>query len=120
MPLRAQISRIPVLATGVDTLLLTQTAGTAGRSASCRHVSPLEVTMHDPFFFDRLLHAFTTANSTPLSHAAEHGETGQSAAESSDESSPCRVIREAEAVMAEALRCNHARHSGTPQADGHA
>lgn len=76
--------------------------------------------MHDPFFFDRLIRAFTNANSTPLSHVTEQDATGQCVPEFSDESSSCRVIREAEAVMAEALRRNYSRHSGTAQADGHA
>jgi hypothetical protein len=83
-------------------------------------VIQLEATMIDPFFFDRLMHAFTTANSTPLSHAAAQAPAGQPPAESTCEATGCRALREAEAVVAEAYLRNQPTHSGTPQADSHA
>lgn len=76
--------------------------------------------MIDPFFFDRLMHAFTTANSTPLSRAAAPPASREHAAEPACEVSPYRALREAEAVAAEALRRDQPIPSGTPQADRHA
>jgi hypothetical protein len=73
--------------------------------------------MINPFFFDRLMHAFTTANSTPLSRAAEPGATTQCTPNAAGEAPACRALRDAEAVAAEALRRNQSTHSGTPQAD---
>lgn len=74
--------------------------------------------MIDPFFIDRLMHAFTTANATPLSHAAAQAATGQPDAAPTSE--PCRAVREAEAVVAEVLRRDQPTCSETPQADSHA
>lgn len=80
--------------------------------------STREVIMIDPFFFDRLMHAFTTANSTPLSHAAEHAATSQRAPASTGEASACRALREAEAVAAAELRREHTAPAESDQADG--
>ncbi len=66
--------------------------------------------MIDPYFFDRLMHAFTTANSTPLS---------QSAAQSTGEASTCRALREAEAVVAEVLRRERATQAEPNQPADH-
>lgn len=71
--------------------------------------------MIDPFFFDRLMHAFTTANSTPLSQAAEHAANSLRPAHSSGEVSTCRVLREAEAVVAEVLGRERVTQAGTTQ-----
>jgi hypothetical protein len=76
--------------------------------------------MIDPFFFDRLMHAFTTANSTPLSRAAGQAATSRCTPDPAGEASGCRALREAEAVAADALRRDQPMHSGTPQADSHA
>jgi hypothetical protein len=76
--------------------------------------------MIDPFFFDRLMHAFTTANSTPLSQAAEHAATSQRVPASTGEALACRALREAEAVVAAALRREHTAPAESDQADGHA
>ena len=75
--------------------------------------------MIDPYFFDRLMHAFTTTNSTPLSHASGPGAPDQSAPVSPGEAPTSRVVREAEAVVAEVLRRNYSTPSSTSQADGH-
>jgi guanyl-specific ribonuclease Sa len=75
--------------------------------------------MVDPFFFDRLMHAFTTANSTPLNQAAEHAATSQRALASSGEASACRALREAEAVVAEAHLRARNLPAETDQPDGH-
>ena len=78
-----------------------------------------EGTMIDPFFFDRLMHAFTTGRSTPLSRAAAEAPS-QPAADSPCEASACRALREAEEVAADALRLDQPTLSGTPRADSHA
>ena len=75
--------------------------------------------MIDPFFFDRLMHAFTTGRSTPLSRTAADA-AGQSPAESTCDATACRALREAEAVAADALRRDQPTLSGMPQADSHA
>jgi hypothetical protein len=80
--------------------------------------------MIDPFFFDRLMHAFTTANSTPLSHAAEHAAMSKrvaasTVAASTGEASACRALREAEAVVAEAHLRARNLPAETDQPDGH-
>lgn len=74
--------------------------------------------MIDPFFIDRLLHAFTTANATPISRSAAQAAASQPAAAPTSE--PCRAVREAEAVVAEVLRRDQTTCSGMPQADSHA
>jgi hypothetical protein len=71
--------------------------------------------MIDPFFFDRLMHAFTTTNATPLSQAAAHAANAQSAAQSSGEAATCRALREAEAVVAEVLRRERTTQAETNQ-----
>ena len=60
--------------------------------------------MIDPFFYDRLMHAFTTANSTPLSQAAAHAANANPVTRSAGEALTCQALREAETVVAEALR----------------
>jgi hypothetical protein len=92
----------------------------AGRSANCQHVIPLEVTMHDPFFFDRLMHAFTTVHSTPLSHAATHAATGRPTAEPTTETARCPALRQAEEVVAAALLQERTVSGGSNQPDDHA
>lgn len=74
--------------------------------------------MLDPFFLDRLMHAFTTAHATPRSHAA-HAECAQPTAELTRVAAPCRALREAEAVVAEVLRREHAAQAKTAQAADH-
>lgn len=74
--------------------------------------------MIDPFFFDRLMHVFT-AKSPPTNFAAEPGATNRCEPVSPGAAPTCRVIREAEAVVAEVLRRNQSMHTGTPQAEGH-
>jgi hypothetical protein len=66
--------------------------------------------MIDPFFYDRLLHAFTTANATPLSQAASHA-TGDAAA--------CRALREAEEVVAAVFRRERTALAKTDQPADH-
>jgi hypothetical protein len=73
----------------------------------------------DPFFLDRLMHAFTTANSTPLSQAAAHAASSQPAAQSAGEASTCRALREAEAVVAEVLRRERTTQAATNQPADH-
>ena len=75
--------------------------------------------MIDPFFFDRMMHAFTTANSTPLSQAAAHAASSQPAAQSSGEAPTCRALREAEAVVAEVFRRERATQAETNQPADH-
>ncbi len=75
--------------------------------------------MIDPFLFDRLMHAFTTANSTPLSQAAAHAADSQSAAQSTGDASTCRALREAEAVVAEVLRRERATQAEPNQPADH-
>lgn len=74
--------------------------------------------MIDPFFFDRLMHAFTTVNATPLSHAA-HAATGERARESTSETTVCRALQEAEAVAAAALLCERMTPPAMNQAHEH-
>jgi hypothetical protein len=100
----AFLLRIPVLATGEIALVQAQTTGMAGRSATCRSEVPKEAIVIDPFFIDRLMHAFTTAHSTPLSRAAEQAATDQQTAQAAEQAPTCRALREAEAVVAEVLR----------------
>ena len=76
--------------------------------------------MLDPFFIDRLMHAFTTAHATPRSHAAAQAEMSQPAAPSTGEAAPCRALREAEAVVAAVLGREHAAQNATTQATDHA
>jgi hypothetical protein len=78
----------------------------------------LEVIMIDPFFFDRLMRAFT-AQPAPGCHAGEPGATNRCKSEPPGASSTCRVIREAEEIVAEVFRRGHSSPAGTPQADGH-
>jgi hypothetical protein len=61
----------------------------------------LEATMIDPFFFDRLMHAFTTANSTPLSKAAAQAADDQCVANAAGSTPSCRAVQDAEAVVAD-------------------
>lgn len=56
--------------------------------------------MIDPFFFDRLLHAFTTTNASPLNQAATHAANAQPVRPSPGEAPMARALREAEAVAA--------------------
>lgn len=56
--------------------------------------------MIDPFFFDRLMHAFTTAHALPHSHAATHAANAQPVRPSPGEAPMARALREAEAVAA--------------------
>ena len=91
----------------------------AERTATCRRVIQLEATMIDPFFFDRLMRAFTTANSTPLTRADKHAATSQCTPGSAGEALACRSVWEAEAVAAEAFRSAQPMHSGTPRGDSH-
>jgi hypothetical protein len=79
----------------------------------------LEATMIDPFFFDRLMHAFTTANSTPLSKAAAQAADDQCVANAAGSTPSCRAVQDAEAVVREILRREQSTQMGTPQADGH-
>lgn len=60
--------------------------------------------MIDPFFFDRLMHAFTTANATPLNQAAGHVTVDQCTAQAAREVPTCRALQDAEAVVADVLR----------------
>jgi hypothetical protein len=75
-----------------------------GGQQTAVELPPLEATMIDPFFYDRLMHAFTTTNSTPLSRAAAHAANSRPAAQSTGEASTCRAVQEAEAVVAAVLR----------------
>ncbi len=75
--------------------------------------------MIDPFFFDRLMHAFTTANSTPLSQAAAHAATSQPTNASAGEATTCRALREAEAVAAAVLLRERTAQPQSNQADDH-
>ena len=74
--------------------------------------------MIDPFLYNRLMHVFTTANSTPLSHAA-HAADGQPTEESTGEAPACRALREAEAVVSAMLLRERTAQAGTNQADDH-
>jgi hypothetical protein len=82
----------------------------AARSAAATETQTLEATMIDPFFFDRLMHAFTTTNATPLSQAAYPPR----------EATPCRAVREAEAVVAEVLHRERTTQAAPNPADDHA
>lgn len=61
-------------------------------------------TVIDPFFLDRLMHAFTTAHTTPLSQPAEPAHRRGSDTNANVPSPPPRVVAEAAAVVAAALR----------------
>jgi hypothetical protein len=76
--------------------------------------------MHDPFFFDRLMHAFTTMNSTPLSHAATSAASGQPTTEPASKATPCRALREAEEVVAAARLRERMASAKTRQPDDRA
>lgn len=76
--------------------------------------------MIDPFFFDRLMHAFTTTNATPLSRAAQQAATPSNTLEAGSEEPSCRALQEAESVAAAALSRDRPAQAGTPQADRHA
>jgi hypothetical protein len=72
--------------------------------------------MIDPFFFDRLMHAFTTTNSTPLSQAA----ADQRTAKATGAAPACRAVREAEAVVAETCLRERTLPAETAEPDNHA
>lgn len=76
--------------------------------------------MHDPFFFDRLMRAFTYADSTPLSRAAQQMGTPGGTQQPGSDAPTCRALREAEAVAAAALQGDQPTPAGTQQADRHA
>ena len=63
--------------------------------------------MIDPFFFDRLMHAFTTANAGRTREPAGPVMTDQGTL-SGTGAPPCRALKEAEAVVADMLRREHA------------
>ena len=75
--------------------------------------------MIDPFFLDRLMHAFTTAHATPLSMAAAHA-ASRNVTESVDEPPTCRALREAEDVAAAAFHHQEATSAELPRAGRHA
>ena len=75
--------------------------------------------MIDPFFLDRLMHAFTTAHATPLSMAAAHA-ASRNVTESVDEPPTCRALREAEDVAAAAFSRQEAISAELPRDDRHA
>ena len=72
--------------------------------------------MIDPFFLDRLMHAFTTAHATPLSMAAAHA-ASRNVTESVDEPPTCRARREAEDVAAAAFSRQEAISAELPRDD---
>lgn len=76
--------------------------------------------MIDPFFLDRLMHAFTTANATPLAHAAAHAAAQQPIAAFRNAAPICRALREAEDVAAAAFRRQEATSAESPRDDRHA
>jgi len=55
--------------------------------------------MIDPFFFERLMQAFTTTNATPLGLSAAPTSPGQPTCDAT----ACRALREAEDVLAAVL-----------------
>lgn len=103
----ARVSHIPVLPAGVGALLSrTLRPGQRG-SRSAAASSPLEVTMIDPFFCDRLMHAFTTAHATALSQAVAPA----------CEATACRAPQEAEAILEAVQRRERMSPSDTNQVD---
>ena len=75
--------------------------------------------MIDPYFYDRLMHAFTTKNSTPLSRAAAPAATGRPTAETTIAATPCRAVRDAEDVLAAVLLRERRASEETYQLDDH-
>ena len=72
--------------------------------------------MIDPFFFDRLLHAFTTANASPLNQAATHAANAQTVRPSPEEAPMARALREAEAVAEAVWPSERTKQMGVNQA----
>ena len=72
--------------------------------------------MIDPFFLDRLMHAFTTAHATPLSMAAAHA-ASRNVTESVDEPPKCRALREGEEVAAATSRRQETTSAESPRDD---
>lgn len=73
--------------------------------------------MIDPFFFDRLMHAFTTTNSTPLTQAAAHAIPGRCVDRADGQTTTCRALQEAEAVVAEVMHRERTANAATNRSD---